>query len=105
METSEEEEESSDSGEEEEDEWEWEETYTYTEWFPPDFWKVKVMILDLVKIMLSLTVSKDKSRFVKAVLILHRLFFVIIIVVFDKRFVEKNIVVAIFKKNFCCRQK
>ena len=103
METSEEEEESSDSGEE--DEWEWEETYTYTEWFPPDFWKVKVMILDLVKIMLSLTVSKEKSRFVKAVLILHRLFFVIIIVVFDKRFVEKNIVVAIFKKNFCCRQK
>ena len=45
METSEEEEESSDSGEEEEDEWEWEETYTYTEWFPPDFWKVKVMIM------------------------------------------------------------
>ena len=61
METSEEEEEeeeSSDSGEEEDDEWEWEETYTYTEWFPPDFWKVKVMImmgmiLDLVKIMLT----------------------------------------------------
>ena len=46
METSEEEEEeeSSDSGEEE-DEWEWEETYTYTEWFPPDFWKVKLMMI------------------------------------------------------------
>ena len=54
---------------------------------------------------LNQIVSKEKSRFVNAVLILHRLFFVIIIVVFDKRFVEKNIVVAIFKKNFCCRQK
>ena len=61
METSEEEEESSEEEkeeeDEEEDEWEWEETYTYTEWFPPDFWKVKVMMIIMVIVLVKMILT------------------------------------------------
>ena len=39
--------------EEDEEEWEYEESYTYTEWYPPDFWKVRLIISPSLNFLLT----------------------------------------------------